>query len=94
MRNGSKLYAKLPDWFKIPTPLTSYNPDWAVLVEDDGTNKLYFVLETKANIIPEALRPTESAKIKCGHKHFEALGCNVTFEETDDFNTFIEETHA
>ena len=28
-----KLYAKLPGWFKVPTPLGTYNPDWAVLVE-------------------------------------------------------------
>jgi type III restriction enzyme len=28
-----KVYAKLPGWFKVPTPLGSYNPDWAVLVE-------------------------------------------------------------
>jgi hypothetical protein len=27
-----KVYAKLPGWFKVPTPLGSYNPDWAVLV--------------------------------------------------------------
>jgi hypothetical protein len=25
-----KVYAKLPAWFKVPTPLGSYNPDWAV----------------------------------------------------------------
>jgi type III restriction enzyme len=28
-----KVYAKLPGWFKVPTPLGTYNPDWAVLVE-------------------------------------------------------------
>ena len=38
--NDIKLYAKLPDWFKIDTPLGSYNPDWAVLVEQDGKEKL------------------------------------------------------
>lgn len=27
-----KLYAKLPGWFRVPTPLRIYNPDWAVLV--------------------------------------------------------------
>jgi type III restriction enzyme len=27
-----KVYAKLPGWFKVPTPLGTYNPDWAVLV--------------------------------------------------------------
>lgn len=89
-----KLYVKLPDWFKIATPLGSYNPDWAVLVETDGQEKLYFVLETKGNILSEALRPTEKAKIQCGHKHFEALGCDVTFKETDDFNDFIENVGA
>lgn len=26
-----KVYAKLPHWFKIDTPLGPYNPDWAVL---------------------------------------------------------------
>ena len=32
-RRAIKVYAKLPGWFKVPTPLGSYNPDWAVLVE-------------------------------------------------------------
>ena len=41
------VYAKLPPWFKVPTPLGSYNPDWAVVVEDEGDEKLYFVVETK-----------------------------------------------
>lgn len=86
-----KLYAKLPDWFKISTPIGSYNPDWAVLIEKEGQNKLYFVIETKANILTEALRPTEKAKIECGHKHFEALGQDAEFEEIDDFKEFMEE---
>lgn len=85
-----KLYAKLPDWFKIPTPLGSYNPDWAVLIEVEGEKKLYFVIETKANILFESLRPSESAKIACGHKHFEALGESIVFDETDDLKKFME----
>jgi len=87
-----KLYTKLPDWFKIPTPIGSYNPDWAVVVEQDNMLKLYFVLETKANILAEALRDTEKAKIKCGKKHFEALGNDVTFEEIDNFDKFVEQS--
>mgnify|MGYP001012328868 FL=1 len=86
-----KMYAKLPSWFAIPTPLGSYNPDWAVLIEVDGKDKLYFVLETKGDITFDALRPKESAKIKCGKKHFEALGNEVAFEEIDSFEEFIEE---
>jgi len=88
--NSVKLYAKLPDWFKIATPLGSYNPDWAVLIEKDGEQKLYFVLETKAKLLNEALRPSESAKIECGHKHFEALGNEVEFKEVDSFEEFME----
>ncbi|MEA5087259.1 MAG: DEAD/DEAH box helicase family protein [Methanocorpusculum sp.] len=83
-----KLYAKLPGNFKIPTPLGTYNPDWAVLIERNGTEKLYFVLETKGSIMGENLRGKESGKIACGKKHFEAL--DVTFKAIDNFNEFIE----
>jgi type III restriction enzyme len=85
-----KLYAKLPDWFKIVTPLGGYNPDWAVLIEKGGEEKLYFVLETKANIGIEALRPTENAKIVCGRRHFAALDQTVAFKAVDDFEGFVE----
>lgn len=68
-----KLYAKLPGWFKVPTPLGTYNPDWAVLVEDDGAQRLYFVVETKSSLFEDDLRDKESAKIECGKAHFEAL---------------------
>jgi type III restriction enzyme len=68
-----KVYAKLPGWFRVPTPLGTYNPDWAILVEVDGMEKLYFVVETKSSLFDEDLRDKESAKIKCGKAHFEAL---------------------
>ncbi|HET6145563.1 MAG TPA: DEAD/DEAH box helicase family protein [Candidatus Acidoferrales bacterium] len=68
-----KVYAKLPGWFKVPTPLGTYNPDWAVLVEKDGTERLYFVVETKSSLFTDDLRNKESAKIECGKAHFKAL---------------------
>ncbi|WP_414040271.1 type III restriction-modification system endonuclease [Acidithiobacillus sp. M4-SHS-6] len=68
-----KLYAKLPGWFKVPTPLGSYNPDWAVLVEQDGAQRLYFVVETKSSLFTDDLRDKESAKIACGKAHFRSL---------------------
>ncbi|HHT95368.1 MAG TPA: DEAD/DEAH box helicase family protein [Clostridia bacterium] len=89
--NSIKLYAKLPRWFTIATPLGSYNPDWVVLIEVDGKDKLYFVVETKANIQAESIRPVERAKIKCGKKHFEALGNEVIFKDIDNYKDFIEE---
>ena len=68
-----KLYAKLPGWFTVRTPLGPYNPDWAVLVEQDGAERLYLVVETKSSLFAEDLRYTEGAKIACGRKHFGAL---------------------
>lgn len=85
-----KMYVKLPDWFKVDTPLGGYNPDWAVLIEKDGTEKLYFVVETKGNILKEELREREYRKIQCGYKHFEALDNDVTFKEADSFEKFKE----
>ncbi|WP_339677854.1 hypothetical protein [uncultured Zhongshania sp.] len=83
-----KLYAKLPDWFKIETPLGTYNPDWAVLIEADGKEKLYFVVETKGSLFTDALRPAEKAKIACGKEHFKALGSDVGFSVTSSFEEF------
>lgn len=45
-----KVYAKLPRKFQIETPLGSYNPDWAVMVEREGKTRLYFVLESKGQV--------------------------------------------
>ena len=68
-----KVYAKLPGWFKVPTPLGSYNPDWAVLVQIDGQERLYFVVETKGSLFTDDLRDQEAAKIACWEAHFKAL---------------------
>lgn len=67
------LYAKLPNWFKVPTPLGNYNPDWAVLLQKDGVQRLYFVVETKSSLFADDLRDKEWAKIECGRAHFAAL---------------------
>lgn len=67
-----KFYFKLPNWFKIPTPIGNYNPDWAVVLEDD--KKIYFVAETKDTgtqfVDFEKLHPSEKQKIICGKAHF------------------------
>ena len=68
-----KVYAKLPGWFAVPTPLGSYNPDWAVLIDSDAGERLYLVVETKGSPFLGDLRITESAKIACGKAHFNAL---------------------
>ena len=86
-----KVYSKLPSWFMIDTPLGTYNPDWAVFIEENNEEKLYFVFETKGSVISEELRAKENAKIRCGKKHFEALNTNVEFIKTDSFDRIINE---
>ncbi|HFL2038795.1 TPA: type III restriction-modification system endonuclease [Stenotrophomonas maltophilia] len=88
--NAIKVYAKLPSWFKVPTPLGPYNPDWAVLVEVNGEERLYFVVETKSTLFSDALRAAEQGKIDCGKAHFRALAVGeeparyVTARNLDD----------
>ena len=84
-----KVYAKLPAWFKVATPLGSCNPDWAVVVEDDTGEKLYFVVETKGSIWWDDLRHLEGAKIKCGEKHFDELA-----DETENPARHIKSTNV
>ena len=76
---GVAFYFKLPGWFKIPTPLGNYNPDWAVVKQVQ--DKVYFVAETKntgkgiqVGVDAGKLRENERLKIECGERHFEALG--------------------
>ena len=88
-----KLYTKLPSAFKIKTPLGSFNPDWAILVGEDGKENLYFVVETKGSIKSENLRDIEEKKIECGKEHFKALDTDVTFKEYDDSDKFINDVN-
>jgi type III restriction enzyme len=66
-----EFYFKLPFWFKIPTPIGTYNPDWAVVFHNE--KKIYFVTETKSTKDLTKLRRDEQLKIKCGHKHYEVF---------------------
>lgn len=69
-----KYYVKLPNWFKVPTPIGTYNPDWAILKENGKI--VYMVRETKSTKDKLKLRISESDKIACGYKHFVAIGVN------------------
>lgn len=68
-----KMYVKLPDSFRIHTPLGAYNPDWALVLEIEGKNHLYFVVETKGTDMLGELRENEQGKIQCAKKHFETV---------------------
>lgn len=73
-REDIKLFMKLPDKFRVPTPVGDYNPDWAIIKVEDGTEHLYLVRETKSSQDPAKRRPSENAKIKAAMKHFAAIG--------------------
>jgi type III restriction enzyme len=75
-REDIKVFMKLPDWFKIDTPVGTYNPDWAIVKHEDAT--LYLVRETKGTKDYLKLRTLEADKVRCGKAHFEAL--QVPFE--------------
>lgn len=81
-----KVFAKLPAWFVIDTPLGTYNPDWAVVLLKEGVEKLYFVLETKGSLLTQDLRGKEEQKIQCGRKHFEALETEARYTLANDYD--------
>lgn len=74
------LFVKLPDWFKIPTPLGNYNPDWAFIRNLEDGQALYLVRETKGTDDLEKLQwESEGWKIKFGKAHFNALRVDFAF---------------
>lgn len=73
-REDIKLFVKLPAWFKVQTPIGTYNPDWAIVKQGPGeAERLYLVRETKKPPSPGQLRDREFRKIQCAQRHFEEL---------------------
>lgn len=85
-----KLFTKLPKWFKINTPLGSYNPDWALLIEEENEEKLYFVVESKGSDLGIDIKTAESSKITCAKKHFAEISTEVTLVQSNNFKNFSE----
>ena len=73
-REEVKLFFKLPRWFQIPTPVGSYNPDWAIVAGDP--DKVYLIRETKSTGDVTKRRESENQKIRFGELHFKALSRN------------------
>ena len=70
------LYFKLPSWFKVPTPIGNYNPDWAVVMKN--RERVYFVAETKNTgkgiqdgVDLDKLSLPEQQKVECAQTHFD-----------------------
>ncbi|MGI8757906.1 MAG: hypothetical protein ACR2K0_01200 [Acidimicrobiales bacterium] len=46
-RTDVPFFLKMPEWYKIPTPLGNYNLDWAFIWDKAGERRFYLVRETK-----------------------------------------------
>ncbi|MEL7145332.1 MAG: DEAD/DEAH box helicase, partial [Bacteroidota bacterium] len=82
-----EFYFKLPSWFKIPTPIGNYNPDWALIFKEE--KKIYFVAETKSTKDLSKLRNDERLKIKCGEKHFAVID-DVAYKHVTKLGELVE----
>ena len=85
------VYAKLPSGFKIPTPFGNYNPDWAIVFDNNEFKYIYFVAETKGSMSSAELRGVEKGKIECARKHFQTI-CkdNVKYDIVDSYEHLID----
>ena len=83
-----RMFFKIPQKFKIETPIGTYNPDWAVYMDKDGEQRVYFVLETKGTTRIGNLRTPEQQKIHCGEQHFAALENGVELRVARDWREF------
>ena len=84
-----KLFIKLPDWFIVETPLGTYNPDWAIVMEGQDISgkkkpKVYLIRETKFIESLDNLRPSERNKINCAKEHFKTI--NVDFDVVKSYD--------
>jgi len=81
-------FMKLPSYYKIPTPIGNYNPDFGIVMKrkslrNGKESEFYFVIETKGtNDINDkkALKESEIYKIECALKHFATLGVEVQYK--------------
>ena len=84
------VYSKLPNDFKIPTPVGNYNPDWAIVFDTDKFKYVYFIAETKGSMESMQLREIEKKKIDYAKKHFEALGhSDIKFDVISTYDDLI-----
>ena len=86
LREDILLFIKLPDWYKVATPVGGYNPDWAIVKKSDADElELYLVRETKGTSdMDDWFREAEAWKVKFGSKHYEALGVDYKVVQTAD----------
>ena len=91
-------FLKFPRWYKIPTPIGNYEPDFGVVLHKRQLNsphedkEYYFVVEIKGTDDindTRALTPYEIGRIKCAVKHFKSLGIEAYYKAPiKEYETF------
>lgn len=91
-------FLKFPSWYKIPTPIGNYEPDFGVVLHKrllsspHEDNEYYFVVEIKGTDDindTRALTPHEIGRIKCAVKHFKSLGIEAYYKAPiKEYDTF------
>lgn len=91
-------FLKFPSWYKIPTPIGNYEPDFGVVLHKrqlsspHENKEYYFVVEIKGTDDindTRALTPHEIGRIKCAVKHFKSLGIEAYYKAPiKEYDTF------
>lgn len=91
-------FLKFPNWYKIPTPIGNYEPDFGVILHrkelssPNEDKEYYFVVEIKGTddiTDTRSLTPHEIARIQCAVKHFHSLGIEAYYKAPiKEFETF------
>jgi type III restriction enzyme len=85
------VYAKLPKDFYIPTPVGTYNPDWAIAFKEGTVKHIYFIAETKGSMSSLQLRRIEEVKIECARKFFARLSTGqVKYDVVNSYSKLME----
>lgn len=71
-REHVKLFTKLPRRFRVRTPVGEYSPDWAIVYDENGTQRLYLIRETKDTRNLDDLDWDEAMRIRFAERHFDA----------------------
>lgn len=72
-----KLFTKLPRRFKIRTPVGEYSPDWAIVFEENGFERVYLIRETKGTTNLDDLKWDEAMRIRFAERHFSISPCGT-----------------
>lgn len=85
------VYAKLPRAFSIPTPVGSYNPDWAIAFQEGKVKHVYFIAETKGSMSSMDFRKIEESKMECARKFFAKITSDqVKYGVVDSYSKLMD----